>query len=55
MKRLRKYAVMMGVYWQDVLQYRGNAIGWTLFSVVPPLTMILVWMAAYRTRAHIGG
>ncbi len=53
--RLRKYAIMMSIYWQDVLQYRGNAMGWMLFDVLPSLIMILVWMAAYRTREHIGG
>lgn len=55
MRRLRKYAVIMSICWQDVLQYRGNALGWSLFEVVPSLTMILVWMAAYRARDHIGG
>ncbi|MCS6860239.1 MAG: ABC-2 family transporter protein [Abditibacteriales bacterium] len=53
--RLRKYATILNICWQDVLQYRGNAMGWTLFDVLPSLTMILVWMAAYRTRDHIGG
>jgi ABC-2 type transport system permease protein len=55
MRLLRKYVTILSICWQDVLQYRGNAIGWTMFDVVPSLTMILVWTAAYRTRTHIGG
>ena len=33
--------------WQDSLVYRFNALIWVLYSVVPSLTLMLVWLAAY--------
>ena len=33
--------------WQDSLVYRFNALVWVLYAVVPSLTLMLVWLAAY--------
>ena len=43
--------------WQDSLVYRFNALVWVLYSVVPSLTLMLVWLAAYTDSAgaSIGG
>lgn len=43
--------------WQDSLVYRFNALVWILYSVVPSLTLMLVWLAAYADAgdASIGG
>jgi ABC-2 type transport system permease protein len=43
--------------WQDSLVYRFNALVWVLYAVVPALTLMLVWLAAYEGQpsATIGG
>lgn len=42
--------------WQDSLVYRFNALVWVLYSVVPSLTLMLVWLAAYSDKnGAIGG
>ncbi len=43
--------------WQDSLVYRFNALVWVLYAVVPALTLMLVWIAAYegQPNARIGG
>ena len=44
--------------WQDSLVYRFNALVWVLYAVVPSLTLMLVWLAAYSdagTGSSIGG
>ena len=43
--------------WQDSLVYRLNALVWVLYAVVPSLTLMLVWLAAYSDNAgaSIGG
>ena len=42
--------------WQDSLVYRFNALVWVLYSVVPSLTLMLVWLAAYSEATNaIGG
>ena len=44
--------------WQDSLVYRFNALVWVLYAVVPSLTLMLVWLAAYAGTAatsSIGG
>ena len=44
--------------WQDSLVYRFNALVWVLYAVVPSLTLMLVWLAAYAgddVAASIGG
>ncbi len=33
--------------WQDSLVYRFNALVWVMYAVVPSLTLMLVWLAAY--------
>ncbi len=44
--------------WQDSLVYRFNALVWVMYAVVPSLTLMLVWLAAYAdggAGAAIGG
>ena len=48
--------------WQDSLVYRFNALVWVMYAVVPSLTLMLVWLAAYSDKsagaaatASIGG
>ncbi|MBW3637536.1 MAG: ABC-2 family transporter protein, partial [Armatimonadetes bacterium] len=43
--------------WQDSLVYRFNALVWVLYAVVPSLTLMLVWLAAYegQPNSRIGG
>lgn len=43
--------------WQDSLVYRFNALMWVVYAVVPSLTLMLVWLAAYegKPQARIGG
>ncbi len=44
--------------WQDSLVYRFNALVWVFYAVVPSLTLMLVWLAAYSDTAatsSIGG
>ncbi len=47
----------MSLGWQDSLAYRFNAIVWILYAILPPLTLMLVWLAAYSSDAQtqIGG
>lgn len=44
--------------WQDSLVYRLNALIWVLYAVLPSLTIMLVWLAAYggaSSTKQIGG
>lgn len=44
--------------WQDSLVYRANALMWALWAVLPTVTLMLVWIAAYGQKgpnAQFGG
>lgn len=43
--------------WQDSLVYRFNALVWVLYAVLPSLTLMFVWKAAYEgaPQTRIGG
>ena len=43
--------------WQDSLVYRWNALVWVLYAVLPSVTMMCVWIAAYGAHRStaIGG
>ena len=41
--------------WQDSLVYRLNALVWVLYAVVPSLTLMLVWLAAYSDNSGVAG
>jgi ABC-2 type transport system permease protein len=45
---MKKYLTVIALGWQDSLAYRFNALVWILYSVLPSLTLMLVWIAAYR-------
>lgn len=53
----KKYATVMSLGWQDSLAYRFNALIWIAYAVLPPLTLMLVWLAAYGSnrQSEIGG
>jgi ABC-2 type transport system permease protein len=53
----KKYGTVISLGWQDSLAYRFNALIWILYAVLPPLTLMLVWLAAYRSdsQTQIGG
>ncbi len=55
MKTYWKVAVLG---WQDSLVYRFNSLVWILYSLLPSLTLMLVWLAAYGSRgagSAVGG
>ena len=54
---MKKYWTVAALGWQDSLVYRFNALVWVLYAVLPSLTLMLVWIAAYRSGNHasIGG
>lgn len=43
--------------WQDSLVYRFNALIWIFYAALPALTLMFVWIAAYRGNGgqEIGG
>ena len=55
--RMRTYWKVALLGWQDSLVYRFNALVWVLYAVVPSLTLMLVWLAAYENRpgGEVGG
>ena len=54
---MKKYWKVAVLGWQDSLVYRFNAVVWVLYAVVPSLTIMLVWLAAYegKTDTRVGG
>jgi ABC-2 type transport system permease protein len=54
---MKKYWTVAALGWQDSLVYRFNALVWVLYAVLPSLTLMLVWIAAYRghTGKEVGG
>jgi len=53
--RLKKYRTVALLGWQDSLVYRFNALVWVLYAVVPAVTMMCVWAAAYGTHIRASG
>jgi len=54
---MRTYWKVAVLGWQDSLVYRFNSLVWILYSVLPSLTLMLVWLAAYQghPRSQLGG
>ena len=54
---MRTYWKVALLGWQDSLVYRFNALVWVLYAVIPSLTLMLVWLAAYEgnPESRIGG
>ena len=48
-RRFHKYLTVALMGWQDSLVYRFNALVWVLYAVVPAVTMMFVWLAAYAS------
>jgi ABC-2 type transport system permease protein len=40
---------------QEGLAYRAEAAIWFLFDLLPPLVMIMLWLAVYQGRADVAG
>lgn len=54
---MKKYWRVAVLGWQDALVYRLNAVIWVWYSVLPAITLMWVWQAAYQARGQhaIGG
>lgn len=54
---MKKYLTVAVLGWQDALVYRLNALVWVLYAVLPSVTLMLVWIAAYQSgnQARVGG
>lgn len=54
---MKKYWTVALTGWQDSLVYRFNAFIWVLYALLPSVTVMLVWLAAYQTHPGqpIGG
>lgn len=54
---MKKYWRVAVLGWQDSLVYRLNAVIWVWYSVLPAITLMWVWQAAYQARGQhaIGG
>lgn len=51
----RKYARLQSLFLQEALAYRIEGAVWFLFDILPPFTMIFVWLSAYGDRANVAG
>lgn len=53
----KKYRTVAALAWQDSMVYRFNALVWVLYAVLPAATLMLVWLAAYRSgnKTEVGG
>jgi ABC-2 type transport system permease protein len=52
---LRKWLQLYGLFFQDAIVYRANAVIWLMTDTVPSVLMPLVWLASYNHRPTIGG
>jgi len=54
---MKTYWKVVVLGWQDSLVYRFNSLVWILYSVLPSLTLMLVWLAAYQghPQSQLGG
>lgn len=52
---MKKYMTVAALGWQDSLVYRFNAFVWVLYAVLPAITLMLVWRAAYASNAVANG
>ena len=52
---VRKYARLQSLFLQEALAYRAEGAIWFLFDVLPPLTMVFLWLTAYAGRAEVAG
>lgn len=50
---MKKYWTVALLGWQDSLVYRFNACIWVLYSVLPAITLMLVWRAAYASGSSL--
>lgn len=49
---MRTYWKVALLGWQDSLIYRLNALVWVFYAVVPSITLMLVWLAAYENKSE---
>lgn len=55
MNVVRRYATILGVFVQDSLAYKSQAVLWMLTDIAPAIIMPFVWMAGLNGRDKIGG
>ncbi|MBV9866275.1 MAG: hypothetical protein JO316_13065 [Abitibacteriaceae bacterium] len=49
---MKKYWRVAVLGWQDSLVYRFNAVVWVWYAVLPSITLMLVWLAAYQSKGR---
>lgn len=52
---LRKYARLQSLFLQEAFAYRLEGMVWFLFDILPPFTMVFLWLSAYGGAAEIAG
>lgn len=55
LRTMRKYARLQNLFLQEAFAYRLEGMVWFLFDILPPFTMIFLWLAAYRGAAEVAG
>lgn len=55
MNALRKYAHLQGLFLQHGFVYRWEGLAGFIFDIVPPFTMVFLWLSAYGGAATIAG
>lgn len=54
-RRVKKYFHVIGIGFQNNLQYRFNYLTRTLFSFIPLFAMLSLWRTIYAGNDHAGG
>jgi ABC-2 type transport system permease protein len=52
---LRKDARLQSLFLQEALAYRIEGAVWFLFDILPPFTMVFLWLSAYGGQATVAG
>ncbi|MBI4494098.1 MAG: ABC-2 family transporter protein [Chloroflexi bacterium] len=52
---MRKYLTLLRVNLEDALEYRVEAAIWYLYDLLPPVVMLLLWLAIYEEGQGLAG
>lgn len=52
---LRKYGRLQSLFLQEAFAYRIEGAVWFLFDILPPFTMVFLWLNAYADRTTVAG
>jgi ABC-2 type transport system permease protein len=52
---VRTWLTIYGVFFQEALVYRANAMIWLMTDTVPAFVMPLIWLSSFNGRAEIQG